>query len=105
MRSEARGEPSRQRSRLAANSDELADRLGSTAAAARRRDGGSARIRDATAARRDQQPRPTRRTAQRVPGGQEIDVRLERELSSDTAQVEDRFEATTVVDLYQGNAC
>ena len=26
-----------------------------------------------------------------------------RELSSDTAQVEDRFEATTVVDLYQGN--
>jgi len=38
-----------------------------------------------------------------VPAGQEIDVRLERELSSDTAQVEDRFVATTVVDLYQGN--
>ena len=30
-------------------------------------------------------------------------MRLERELSSDTAQVEDRFDATTVVDLYQGN--
>jgi hypothetical protein len=28
-----------------------------------------------------------------------LDVRLERALSSDTAQVEDRFEATTVVDL------
>jgi hypothetical protein len=38
-----------------------------------------------------------------VPAGQEIDVRLERELTSDTAQVEDRFAATTVVDLYQGN--
>jgi len=35
--------------------------------------------------------------------GKEIDVRLERELSSDTAQVEDRFEATTVVDMYEGN--
>jgi hypothetical protein len=30
-------------------------------------------------------------------------VRVERELNSGTAQVEDRFEATTVVDLYQGN--
>jgi hypothetical protein len=38
-----------------------------------------------------------------VPAGQEIDVRLERELSSDTAQVEDRFVATAMVDLYQGN--
>jgi hypothetical protein len=38
-----------------------------------------------------------------VPSGQEIDARLERELSSNTAQVEDRFTATTVVDLYQGN--
>jgi hypothetical protein len=38
-----------------------------------------------------------------IPVGQEIDVRLETELSSDTAQVEDRFTATTVVDLYEGN--
>jgi hypothetical protein len=38
-----------------------------------------------------------------VPTGAEIDVRLERELSSATVQVEDRFSATTVVDLYQGN--
>jgi hypothetical protein len=35
--------------------------------------------------------------------GQEIDVRLQSELSSDTAQVEDRFDATTVVDLFEGN--
>jgi hypothetical protein len=34
-----------------------------------------------------------------IPEGQEIDVRLERQLSSDTAQVEDRFEGTTVADL------
>ena len=36
-----------------------------------------------------------------VPSGTEIDVRLERSLSSDTAQVEDRFTATTLADLYQ----
>jgi hypothetical protein len=34
-----------------------------------------------------------------VPSGTELDVRLEQALSSDTARVEDRFEATTVVDL------
>ncbi|MGH9313533.1 MAG: hypothetical protein ACRD1S_10085 [Vicinamibacterales bacterium] len=34
-----------------------------------------------------------------IPVGQELDVRLQTELNSDTAQVEDRFEATTVVDL------
>ena len=44
---------------------------------------------------------PARRNE--IPAGQEIDVRLEKELSSETAQVEDRFTATTMVDLYQGN--
>jgi hypothetical protein len=38
-----------------------------------------------------------------IPSGQEIDARLESELSSETAQVEQRFEATTVADLYRGN--
>jgi hypothetical protein len=38
-----------------------------------------------------------------IPAGQELDVRLQTQLSSDTAQVEDRFEATTVADLYRGN--
>jgi hypothetical protein len=38
-----------------------------------------------------------------IPAGQEIDVRLETELSSSTAKVEDRFEATTVVDLFRGD--
>jgi len=38
-----------------------------------------------------------------IPAGQEIDVRLNSELSSATAQVEQRFEATTVADLSRGN--
>lgn len=36
-----------------------------------------------------------------IPVGQEIDVRLQTALSSSTARVEQRFEATTVVDLMQ----
>jgi hypothetical protein len=44
---------------------------------------------------------PARRSVRRgeVPVGQELDVRLQTELNSDTAQIEDRFEATSVVDL------
>ena len=38
-----------------------------------------------------------------IPSGQEIDVRLETTLDSGTAQVEQRFQASTVVDLYRGN--
>jgi len=38
-----------------------------------------------------------------VPAGTELDVRLEKQIGSDTAQVEDRFTATTLADLYQGN--
>lgn len=38
-----------------------------------------------------------------IPVGQELDVRLQTTLSSDTAQVEDRFTATTLVDLKQGD--
>ena len=38
-----------------------------------------------------------------VPAGTEVDVRLQTPLSSDNAQVEDRVEATTMVDLYQGD--
>lgn len=38
-----------------------------------------------------------------IPVGQELDVRLQTQLSSATAQVEDRFEATTVADLFRGN--
>ena len=45
--------------------------------------------------------RPTGTSA--IPSGQEIDARIENTLSSETAQVEQRFEATTVADLYRGN--
>ena len=54
----------------------------------------------------DDRPRtstsPTR-TQGTIPVGQEIDVRIQSELTSDTAQIEDRFEATTVVDLSEGD--
>ena len=38
-----------------------------------------------------------------IPSGSEVDVRLTTALTSDTAQVEDRVEATTMIDLYRGN--
>ena len=49
----------------------------------------------------DESQAPLRSAPGEIPVGQEIDVRLQVPLSSDTAQVEDRFEATTLVDLYQ----
>jgi hypothetical protein len=47
--------------------------------------------------------RPSAQGDTAIPSGQEIDVRLQTQLSSETAQVEDRFEATTVVDLNSGS--
>ena len=38
-----------------------------------------------------------------IPAGTELDVRLEEALSSETAKVEDRFSATTIADLYNGD--
>lgn len=38
-----------------------------------------------------------------IPAGTEVDVRLQTRLSSKDAMVEDRVEATTLVDLYQGD--
>ena len=53
---------------------------------------------------RDRRPESTQQTgSSSIPTGQEIDVRLQTPLNSDTAQVEQRFEATTVVDLYRGS--
>jgi hypothetical protein len=43
------------------------------------------------------------RANRQLPAGSEVDVRLVTRLSSDDAQVEDRVEATTMVDLYQGD--
>jgi hypothetical protein len=52
----------------------------------------------------DRAPRANRTVrGGQIPSGSEVDVRLLTALDSETAQVEDRVEATTMVDLYQGN--
>ena len=43
------------------------------------------------------------RRAGEIPEGAEVDVRLRTHLNSGTARVEDRFEATTVVDVQDGS--
>lgn len=63
--------------------------------------GGTYRDRDSggnrdTQANRDQSGRS-------IPAGTEVDVRLQTRLDSKEAMVEDRVEATTLVDLYSGN--
>ena len=60
--------------------------------------GGSQGTTQSSTSTRSSQPGTTA-----IPVGQEIDVRLQTQLSSATAQVEDRFEATTVVDLFRGD--
>lgn len=50
---------------------------------------------------RDRNPDRLGRMAGEVPSGTEIDVRLTQPLSSETATVEQRFEATTAVDILQ----
>jgi hypothetical protein len=53
---------------------------------------------------RDSRSEPRHSSRDReVPVGQELDIRLQTPLNSNTAQVEDRFEATTLVDLIQGD--
>jgi hypothetical protein len=47
-------------------------------------------------------PRPLPTGVVEIPSGTEIDVRLQNSLNSGTAQVEDRFEGTTLVDLTAG---
>jgi len=44
-----------------------------------------------------------RRGDHEIAVGQELDARLQTPLNSSTAEVEDRFEATTLVDLYSGS--
>jgi hypothetical protein len=59
----------------------------------------------ATDSHGERQPQPTIGRAQHaneLPVDTEFDVRLQTRLSSDTAMVEDRFEATTVVDIRDG---
>jgi hypothetical protein len=55
-----------------------------------------------TDAPRSPTPSSSRRSGE-VPVGTELDVRLQNRLTSNDAQVEDRFEATTMVDLTEGD--
>ena len=61
--------------------------------------GSSTRSSTADSGRTQTGTRTTGAGAYTVPSGTEIDVRLQNSLNSGTAQVEDRFEATTLVDL------
>lgn len=49
------------------------------------------------------QERRQGRVGLEIPSGSEIDVRLTTALTSDTAQVEDRVEATTMIDMFDNN--
>jgi hypothetical protein len=75
---------------------------------ARARGDSSARPASPTVSEENSRRPTTRETVGRgsdadVPVGTELDVRLQTALSSNTAQVEDRFEATTMVDLREGD--
>jgi hypothetical protein len=59
--------------------------------------------RDTQASRGSSGTRSSRESSDDVAAGTEFDVRLQRSLSSGTAQVEDRFIATTMVDLRDGD--
>ena len=99
VRSEARGEASRQGP--GAWSSNSGSGSGSRSGYGTGTSGsGASGTNGGTTDRQSRPNAPARRNE--VPAGQEIDVRLEKELSSNTAQVEDRFTATTMVDLYQG---
>ncbi|HEY7055525.1 MAG TPA: hypothetical protein VH458_03330 [Vicinamibacterales bacterium] len=77
-------------------------RGGSSSTAAR--DGGSTWSSSGADRNHDTYGRTNERRSTRrgeIPAGQQLDARLDQQLSSDTAQVEDRFTATTVADLYQ----
>ena len=50
-----------------------------------------------------QQDAPRQTDTGAIPIGQELDVRLQSTLNSGTAEVEQRFEATTLVNLYRGD--
>lgn len=84
---------------------ELRDRLQDLRSRARGTSGGGAsgRVTGGIPPRDDTRVETPASGTRGIPAGQEIDVSLERELSSDTAQVEDRFQAITVADLYRGN--
>jgi hypothetical protein len=78
--------------------------LGAAACGATTRDNGVATTPTTTTPTQTAPAGPTEVTSDQrgmIPAGQEIDVRLQTTLSSETATPEQRFEATTVVDVTQ----
>lgn len=89
------------RNESASRSDysDLRDRIDSIRDRARGTSGGGSAPSASSTSNSDRRPAPRTPTANEIPVGTEFDVRLQTMLSSATAQVEDRFEATTMVDL------
>jgi TolA-binding protein len=101
VRSRARGDST---SRSVAPIAPVPDENGRTAAAPPATSGTAARPpASGTATRQSGSGTATRDSTADVPVGTEFDVRLQQSLSSATNQVEDRFEATTMVDLREGD--
>lgn len=78
---------------------ELRDRIDDLRSQARAGTGAASRPAASTEGRVDTSTR--RANPNEIPTGQELDVRLQSGLNSATAAVEDRFEATTLVDVVQ----
>jgi hypothetical protein len=80
---------------------DVLDRIDSVRSRARSASTGSAPA-STPAASTGARPPATANTGSEIPAGTEMDVRLQTNLNSGRAQVEDRFEATTLVDLGVG---
>jgi len=83
--------------------DDVRDRVENIRSRARGDSGGRYTPPPSPATEVDRRPAPSstsgRPTANEIPVGTEFDVRLQNSLGSKTSEVEDRFEATTMVDL------
>jgi hypothetical protein len=97
MRKEPNGVSRAEYSDLRSRLDNLRSRVrgeATTSSTSNNRSSSSTNARDSSSTQSETEPGT-------LPAGTELDVRLSDRLSSDTARVEDRFEATTVVDVRQ----
>ena len=82
---------------------EMRDRIDNVRSQARGTSRPSASSSSSSSSSASSSGRSSSNTRMDVPVGTELDVRLQQSLSSGTAVVEDRFEATTLVDLKEGD--
>ena len=82
---------------------EMRDRIDTVRSQARGTSRPSANSGSSSSSSSSSASRSSSSTRMDVPVGTELDVRLQQSLSSATAVVEDRFEATTLVDLKEGD--